>query len=441
MSDSLDATPPHDLFAEQAALGGILRSGDLVGDVGEILIPRDFYRPAHRLIYEAMLALHARGEAVDHITVGGELADRHELEKVGGHSYLHTLLDKNPSAGSTTHYARKQVKPPARRRRMLEAGHRAVQIAQTVTDADAAAEQIEAVMHAALLDVDSATDGPTPIGATLTATLDRLEARENGQGVTGVPTGFSDLDELTGGLQPGQLVVIAARPGVGKSTLALDVARAAAIRHSLPVLFASLEMSRPELDDRLLSAEARVSLQSIRLGRIGDDWPQISRRLGEIADAPLHIDASPGLSVATIRTRARRMQRRTGLSLLVVDYLQLLVTAGKSENRQQEVSAISRSLKLLAGELGIPVVALSQLNRGAEQTKDHRPQLSQLRDSGAIEQDADMVILIYRPDAVEEDSARAGEADLIVAKNRNGPMGTVTVAFQGHYSRFVDMAN
>lgn len=442
MSDSLSTTPPHDLFAEQAVLGGILRSAELVGDVSEILTPGDFYRPAHRLIYDAMLSLHSRGEAVDIIAVGGELARHHQLEKVGGHNYLHTLLDKNPAAGSTTHYARREVKPPARRRRMLEAGHRVVQIAQTVTDADAAAEQIDAVIHAALLDADSAGDGPTTIGATLTATLDRLEARENGQGLTGVPTGFSDLDELTGGLQPGQLVVIAARPAVGKSTLALDVARAAAIRHNLPVLFASLEMSRPELDDRLLSAEARVSLQSIRLGRIGDtDWPRINRRLGEIANAPLHIDASPGLSVATIRTRARRMQRRGGLSLLVVDYLQLLVTAGKSENRQQEVSAISRSLKLLAGELGIPVIALSQLNRGAEQTKDHRPQLSQLRDSGSIEQDADMVILIYREDAIEAGSARAGEADLIVAKNRNGPMGTVTVAFQGHYSRFVDMAN
>ncbi|OAA23599.1 primary replicative DNA helicase [Frankia sp. EI5c] len=435
---TVDTAPPHDLQAESAALGATLLSTDATSNVVEILRPADFYRPAHGLIFEVVRDLYSGGEPCDTITVAAELGRRGLVDKVGGPAYLHTLVAAVPTTASAGYYAR-IVAGLAVRRRVAEAGVRITQIGFKATGDDPAGQAEAALAQA--LDADDTGDGPTPIGDTLTDTLDRLEARETGQGLTGVPTGFSDLDKLTSGLQPGQLVVIAARPAVGKSTLALDMARAAAIRHSLPVLFASLEMSRPELDDRLISAEARVPLQNIRTGQIGDDWPRISRRLGEIANAPLHIDASPDLSVATIRTRARRMQRRGGLSLLVVDYLQLLVTAGKSENRQQEVSAISRSLKLLAGELGIPVIALSQLNRGAEYTKEHKPQLSQLRDSGAIEQDADMVILIWRPDAVEAESARAGEADLIVAKNRNGPMGTVTVAFQGHFSRFVDMAS
>nr|WP_018502556.1 replicative DNA helicase [Parafrankia discariae] len=440
MSDSLTTTPPHDLHAEQATLGGTLVSTAAIGDVVEILRAGDFYRPAHRLIFEVVGDLYSRGEPADVISVAAELGHRGELDRIGGPAYLHTLISAVPTAANAGYYAR-IVAGMAVKRRVAEAGHAIVRAGMSPTvPADAAAEQAEAALHAALSHADDG-EGPTPLSASVSATLDRLEARERGEDLSGVPTGFADLDELTHGFQPGQLIVVAARPAVGKSTLALDFARAAAIRHGRPVLFASLEMSRAELDERVLSAEARVSLQNIRTGRIGDDWERISRRIGELAAAPLHIDASPGLGVAAIRTRARRMQRRAGLDLLVVDYLQLLVTAGKSENRQQEISAISRSLKLLAGELGIPVVALSQLNRAVEQRADKRPQLSDLRDSGAIEQDADMVILIHREDAVNPNSARAGEADLVIAKNRNGPQGCVTVAFQGHFSRFVDMAN
>lgn len=438
--DPLQQTPPHDLDAEQATLGGTLVSAAAIGDVVEILRASDFYRPAHGLVFEIVSDLYSRGEPVDAISVTAELSRRGELDRIGGPSYLHTLISTVPTAANAGYYAR-IVAERAVKRRVAEAGHTIVRAGMSpAIPADDAAEQAEAALHAALGRADNG-EGPTPLSASLSATLDRLEARERGEDLSGVPTGFADLDAVTHGFQPGQLIVVAARPGVGKSSLALDVARAAAIRHGRPVLFASLEMSRAELDERVLAAEATVSLQGIRTGRIGDAWERISRKIGELAGAPLHIDASPGLSVAAIRTRARRMQRRTGLDLLVVDYLQLLVTAGKSENRQQEISAISRSLKLLAAELGIPVVALSQLNRAVEQRADKRPQLSDLRDSGAIEQDADLVILIHREDAHNPNSARAGEADLIIAKNRNGPTGVVTVAFQGYYSRFVDMAS
>jgi replicative DNA helicase len=273
--------------------------------------------------------------------------------------------------------------------------------------------------------------------------LDEIEAIGSRNGVlTGVPTGFADLDALTNGLHPSQMVVIAARPAMGKSTLALDFARAAAIRHSMATVLFSLEMGRNEITMRLLSAEARVPLQTMRTGQMNDDdWARLARRMSEVADAPLFIDDSPNMSMMEIRAKCRRLKQRHDLKFVIVDYLQLMSSPKRVENRQQEVSELSRSLKLLAKELELPVVALSQLNRGSEQRTDKRPMLSDLRESGSIEQDSDVVILLHREDQYEKESPRAGEADLIVAKHRNGPTATVTVAFQGHYSRFVDMAN
>jgi replicative DNA helicase len=259
--------------------------------------------------------------------------------------------------------------------------------------------------------------------------------------MTGVPTGFADLDTLTNGLHPGQMVVIAARPAIGKSTLALDLARAAAIKHRLATVMFSLEMSRNEITMRLLSAEARVPLQAMRTGQLGeDDWTRLARRMSEVVDAPLFIDDSPNMSMMEIRAKCRRLKQRHDLRMVIVDYLQLMTSPRRVENRQQEVSEMSRSLKLLAKEVDVPVVAISQLNRGPEQRNDKRPLLSDLRESGSIEQDSDVVILLHREDAYERESPRAGEADMIIAKHRNGPTTTVTVAFQGHYSRFVDMA-
>jgi replicative DNA helicase len=259
--------------------------------------------------------------------------------------------------------------------------------------------------------------------------------------MTGVPTGFADLDALTNGLHAGQMVVIAARPAIGKSTLALDLARAAAVKHRMAAVLFSLEMSRNEITMRLLSAEARVPLHAMRTGQMGEeDWTRLARRMSEVVDAPLFIDDSPNMSMVEIRAKCRRLKQRHDLRMVIVDYLQLMSSPRRVENRQQEVSDMSRSLKLLAKEIDVPVVAISQLNRGPEQRNDKRPLLSDLRESGSIEQDSDVVILLHREDAYERESPRAGEADLIVAKHRNGPTTTVTVAFQGHYSRFVDMA-
>jgi replicative DNA helicase len=272
--------------------------------------------------------------------------------------------------------------------------------------------------------------------------LDEIEAiGARGDELSGVPTGFVDLDRLTNGLHPGQMIIIAARPAVGKSTLGLDICRAASIKNGQTSAIFSLEMSRSEITMRLLSAEARVPLHHMRTGKLTEeDWARLARRMGEVAEAPLFIDDSPNLTMMEIRAKARRLKQRHNLKLIVVDYLQLMSPHKRAESRQQEVSEMSRALKLLAKELEVPVIAISQLNRGAEQRTDKKPQIADLRESGSLEQDADMVILLYREDIVEKESPRAGEADFIVAKHRNGPTATITVAFQGHYSRFVDMA-
>ena len=272
--------------------------------------------------------------------------------------------------------------------------------------------------------------------------LTEIEAISNrGGNMVGVPTGFADLDSLTNGLHAGQLIILAARPALGKSTLALDIARTASIKHSLTSVIFSLEMSRNEIIMRLLSAEAQVALHHMRAGSMSDnDWTKLATKMGSVSEAPLFIDDSPNLTMMEIRAKCRRLKQRHDLRLVVVDYMQLMTSGKRVESRQQEVSEFSRSLKLLAKELQVPVIAVSQLNRGPEQRTDKRPMLSDLRESGSLEQDADMVILLHRDDAYERESPRAGEADFIVAKHRNGPTSTITVAFQGHYSRFVDMA-
>jgi replicative DNA helicase len=281
-----------------------------------------------------------------------------------------------------------------------------------------------------------------PIADLLQGTLDEIEAISGHDGsLVGVPTGFADLDSLTNGLHPGQLVIVAARPAIGKSTLALDIARAASLHHGQTSVVFSLEMGRNEITMRMLSAEAKVPLHHMRSGTMTDqDWDRIARTTGSVSAAPLFIDDSPNMTMMEIRAKCRRLKQRHDLKLIVLDYLQLMSSGKRVESRQVEVSEFSRSLKLLAKELGVPVVALSQLNRGPEQRTDKKPMLSDLRESGSLEQDADMVILLHREDAYEKESPRAGEADFIVAKHRNGPTGTITVAFQGHYSRFVDMA-
>jgi replicative DNA helicase len=438
--EGFDRTPPHDVAAEQCVLGGMLLSKDAISDVMETIRPDDHYRPAHQIVHEAILELFGRGEPADPVTVSDLLNKRGELARIGGPSYLHTLIASVPTAANAGYYAR-IVRERAILRRLVEVGTRIVQLGYSGDgEADELVDRAQAEVYG--VTERRVSEDYLSLSEIMPAALDEIEAiGSRGGGMSGVPTGFADLDALTNGLHPGQMVVIAARPAVGKSTLALDLARAATIKHSLPTVIFSLEMSRNEITMRLLSAEARVPLHSMRTGQMGEeDWTRLARRMSEVVDAPLFIDDSPNMSMMEIRAKCRRLKQRQELKLVIVDYLQLMSSPKRTENRQQEVSDMSRSLKLLAKEIDVPVIAISQLNRGPEQRTDKRPLLSDLRESGSIEQDSDVVILLHREDVYERESPRAGEADLIVAKHRNGPTATVTVAFQGHYSRFVDMA-
>ena len=438
--EEFERTPPHDLAAEQCVLGGMLLSKDAISDVIEVIRPQDHYRPAHQVIHEVVLDLYGRGEPADAITVANELTRRGEIGRVGGAPYLHTLIASVPTAANAGYYAR-IVRERAILRRLVEAGTRIVQFGYAGdAEADDLVDRAQAEVYA--ITDHRVTEDYHSLADIMPGALDEIEAiGSRDGGMTGVPTGFADLDALTNGLHPGQMVVIAARPAVGKSTLALDFARSAAIKAGLSTAFFSLEMGRNEITMRLLSAEAKVSLHTMRTGQMSDDdWTRLARRMSEVADAPLFIDDSPNMSMMEIRAKCRRLKQRHDLRLVIIDYLQLMSSPKRVENRQQEVSEMSRSLKLLAKEIDVPVIALSQLNRGPEQRTDKKPLLSDLRESGSIEQDSDVVILLHREDLYERESPRAGEADLIVAKHRNGPTTTVTVAFQGHYSRFVDMA-
>ena len=440
---SYDRTPPQDLAAEQGVLGGMLLSKDAIADVIDVIKGRDFYKPAHELIFDSILDLYGRGEPADAVTVSAELTKRGELARVGGAPYLHTLMSSVPTAANAGYYA-VIVRERAILRRLVEAGTRITQMGYATDGAD-----LDEIVNRAQAEIYGVTEQRAgedyaPLADVMEGALDEIESISNRSGqMTGVPTGFTDLDQLTNGLHPGQMIIIAARPAIGKSTLGLDLARSCSIRNGLTSVIFSLEMGRNEITMRLLSAEARVALHHMRSGTMtDDDWARLARRMGEVSAAPLFIDDSPNMSMMEIRAKCRRLKQRHDLRLVIVDYLQLMSTGGsrRPESRQQEVSEMSRALKPLAKELELPVIAIAQLNRGPEQRTDKRPMMSDLRESGSLEQDADVVILLHREDAYERESPRAGEADLIIAKHRNGPTATITVAFQGHYSRFVDMA-
>ena len=432
--------PPQDIVAEQSVLGAMLLSKDAVADVIEGLREIDFYKPAHAKIFGAILDIYGKGEPADAITVANYLGKQGSLSNVGGAAYLHTLVASVPTAANASYYAR-IVTERSILRRLVDAGTR---IAQMGYAGDAEVDSLVDRAQAEIYDVTSlrTSEDYMPLSDIMPGTLAEIEAIEGRGGqLVGVPTGFQQLDDITHGLHAGQLIIVAARPAIGKSTLGLDLARAASIKNNMASAIFSLEMGRNEIVMRLLSAEAQVSLGNMRAGTLSDaDWGRLANKMGQVNEAPLFIDDSPNMTMMEIRAKARRLKQQYDLKLLVIDYLQLMSSGRKVESRQVEVSEFSRSLKLLAKELEIPVIAISQLNRGAEQRQDKRPMLSDLRESGSLEQDADMVILLHREDAYERESPRAGEADFILAKHRNGPTGTVTVAFQGHYSRFVDMA-
>jgi replicative DNA helicase len=446
-SGEFDRTPPQDIEAEQSVLGGMMLSKDAIADVVEVIRPGDFYRPAHQLVYDAVLDLYARGEPADAVTVSAELTRQGQLNRVGGAPYLHTLISLVPTAANAGYYA-EIVADRAILRRLVTAGTRIVQMGYDASSGSGTdmLGNVDDVVDRAQAEIYDVTERRTSedyvaIESLLQTTLDEIEKISATGGIgTGIPTGFQQLDDITNGLHPGQMVTVAGRPGSGKSTLALDFARSAAVKNQKPTAIFSLEMGRLEIMMRLFAAEAGVGLQNMRSGHMSDvDWRRLALRSSELADAPLFIDDSPNLTMMEIRAKARRLKQRHGLSLVVIDYLQLMTSGKRVESRQQEVSEFSRAMKLLAKELDVPVVALSQLNRGPEQRTDKKPMLADLRESGSIEQDSDVVLLVHRPDLYEPETERAGEADLIIAKHRNGPTATVAVAFQGRYSRFADM--
>ncbi|MFI7707207.1 replicative DNA helicase [Nonomuraea sp. NPDC049480] len=380
-----ERTPPNNIEAEQSVLGGMLLSKDAIADVVEILRSDDFYRPAHQMVYDVITDLYGRGEPADAVTVFDELQKRGEMARVGGAGYLHTLTAVVPTAANAGYYA-KIVREQAILRRLIEAGTRIVSFGYGGQN-----EEVDELVDRAQAEIYKVTERRTsedyaPLADIMPGALDELEAiGSRGGQMVGVPTGFQDLDQLTNGLHPGQMIVVAARPAIGKSTLGLDFARSAAIKHGMTTVIFSLEMSRNEITMRLLSAEARVALHAMRSGMMGDDdWTRLARRMSEVAEAPLFIDDSPNMSMMEIRAKCRRLKQRNDLRFVVIDYLQLMSSPKKTESRQNEVSEISRAIKLLAKELEVPVIAISQLNRGPEQRTDKRPQVSDLRESGCL---------------------------------------------------------
>ena len=385
-AEEFSRQPPQDLAAEQSVLGGMLLSKDAIADVLERLRPGDFYRPAHQNIYDAILDLYGRGEPADAVTVAAELDRRGLLRRIGGAPYVHTLISTVPTAANAGYYAG-IVAEKALLRRLVEAGTRVVQYGYAGAEG-ADVDEIVDRAQAEIYDVTERRNSEdfVALEALLQPTMDEIDAIASGGGLArGVPTGFTELDEVTNGLHPGQMVIVAARPGVGKSTLGLDFLRSCSIKHRMASVIFSLEMSKSEIVMRLLSAEAKIKLADMRSGRMSDDdWTRLARRMSEISEAPLYIDDSPNLTMMEIRAKARRLSQKSDLRLIVIDYMQLMTSGKKFENRQQEVSEFSRNIKLLAKELDVPVVAISQLNRGPEQRTDKKPMVSDLRESGCL---------------------------------------------------------
>ncbi|HVX19059.1 MAG TPA: replicative DNA helicase [Acidimicrobiales bacterium] len=433
--------PPHNLDAEESLLGAMLLSRDAVAAAAEQVAAGDFYKPAHSHLYEAITSLVASGEPVDPVTVADELRRADLLDAVGGPEALIRLQTSTPATTNAAHYA-KIVEEHALLRRMIGVASEISELGYSLPD-----DVVKTIDHAESLvyhlSQHRMTDSMSQLQDMLKDTLDRIEELyDRGDAITGVPTGFVDLDSLLSGLQPNALVVVGARPAMGKTSFALGMASHAALHARRPVLFFSLEMSRIELSQRLLCSEARVDSQRIRNGKLDDtDWTKITHAVGRLGDAPIWIDDNPNVSLMEIRGKARRLKSRVGdLGMVVVDYIQLMTGRAGAESRQVEVAELSRGLKILARELEVPVVALAQLNRGLEQRADKRPMLSDLRESGSLEQDADVVMFLYRDEVYNAESPDRGTAEVLVAKHRSGPTGSVRLAFLSHYTRFANMA-
>ncbi len=431
--------PPNSIEAEQSLIGGLMLDAQAWDKIADVVVSGDFYRKDHRVIFEAITRLVEDGSPCDVVTVSEHLDNRGELDQAGGLEYLATLANQTPGAANARAYAR-ILHERATLRALINAGNEIAGNAFS-TDGRSAAEildEAERVVFEIAEKGSRGKQGFKSLKQILPDAVDRIDLLHQSDGdITGISTGFHEFDKLTAGLQGGDLVIIAGRPSMGKTTLAINIAENAAIGSKVPTAIYSMEMPSEQLAFRMISSLGRVDQTHLRTGRFPDeDWSRINTAVQLMSDAPIFIDDTAGLSPTEIRARARRLQREHGLGLIVVDYLQLMQVPGNKENRATEISEISRSLKALAKELSLPVIALSQLNRGVEQRTDKRPVMSDLRESGAIEQDADLIIFIYREEVYNQDTPRKGIADITIAKQRNGPIGDFPLTFVGRYTKF-----
>jgi replicative DNA helicase len=430
--------PPQSLEAEESILSAILVDNNTLLEILEILSPEDFYRSAHQKIFSAISELFSRNEPVDLVTLTNILREHDRLEEIGGAAYLANLVDTVPLAVNAQYYA-KIVYDKACLRRLIE---KANSIAKRCFEDRGDVDNVIDFAESSIFEISENKIRPTfyPIGKIIESNIDVLEERQGNRAlVTGVATGFTKFDELTAGLQKSDLVILAGRPGMGKTALALNIAKNAAVDANIPVAIFSLEMSKEQLSLRMLSSEARIDSSRLRRGFISqDDWIKITDSAGVLSQAPIFIDDSPNITALEIRAKSRRLKMEKDIGLIVIDYLQLMKSRASAERRDLEISEISRSLKALAKELNLPVVALSQLNRKLEERSDKRPQLSDLRESGALEQDADVVAFLYRDELYnkDENNPNKGKAELIVSKQRNGPTGFTILTFLDTYTRF-----
>ena len=437
----LGKIPPNDVESEQAVIGSMLTDKEAVSAAIEVLKPEDFYREDNRTIFEAILNLYGRSEPIDIITLKSELSSMGKFEAVGGLEYIAELPDKVPTTANVEQYI-KIVEEKSVLRNLIKTANEIITLGYDQTQEvdgiiDGAEKKIFEVMQ------KKNQKGYTPIKDILVETFTELEQLYNQkQRITGIPTGFSDLDFRTSGLHNSDLILVAARPAMGKSAFALNIATNAAVRAKVPVAIFSLEMSKEQMTSRILCSEAMVDSNKVRTGKIDDEeWSKLAAASGELSEANIYIDDTPGISIMEIRAKCRKMKIEKNIGLVVIDYLQLVQGSGKrGGSREQEIAEISRSLKILAKEINVPVIALSQLSRAPEQRPDHRPMLSDLRESGSIEQDADIVMFLYRDDYYNKDTELKGIAEIIIAKQRNGPIGTVKMAWIPEQTRFADLA-
>lgn len=436
----LDRVPPQNIDAEQSVLGAMLLERDAIFRVMEFLKSEDFYRESHRLIYQVILELAEAGSPVDLITVTDLLRDKGELEKIGGVTYVATLANLVPTAANAEYYA-KIVEEKALTRALISVTTR---ISSRGYEGSDSAEELLDEAEKSILDLGQRRSSSTfvPVKDILVNTFEDIEHVYKNRGkITGVPSGFIELDRMTNGFQKGDLIILAARPSMGKTAMAILMGQHCAIKHQVPVGIFSLEMSKEQLVQRMLCSEAMVDAHKVRTGNLADeDWGKLSEAASFLSKAPIYLDDTGAATVREMKSKVRRLKAEKGLGLIIIDYIQLMSGGKKIENRQQEIAEISRKLKGLAKELGVPVLALSQLSRAVESRTDKHPMMSDLRESGSIEQDADIVMFIYRDEYYNQESEKKGIAEVIIAKQRNGPVGTIELGFFREYTKFVNLA-